>query len=176
MHIQTDPLPRRCFVTVPTNWQWVRHGGEGFGVESKRLGREESRRRHGIADALTLELTTSFAMLGNQICTVKAELLKRRSVEAAMLSHCANPQCSKPFLRLGQGKLFLVESDGVAKSGELRAAPSPSMRFPARRVERYWLCDDCALVLTLVHDRGQGIVLVPLREPPAAAKVAMVEE
>ena len=93
-----------------------------------------------------------------------------------MLSHCANPQCSKPFLRLGQGKLFLVESDGVAKSGELRAAPSPPMRFPPRRVERYWLCDQCALVLTLVHDRSQGIVLLPLQEPRATAKVAMGAE
>jgi len=30
-------------------------------------------------------------------------------------------------------------------------------------VERYWLCDQCAQVWTLVHDRG--IVLVPLPAP-----------
>lgn len=91
-----------------------------------------------------------------------------------MLSHCANLQCSKPFLRLGQGKLFLVEGEGLARSGELTAGPSPSMRFPPRRVERYWMCDECALVLTLAHDGSQGIVLVPL--PQAPAKVVVVEE
>jgi hypothetical protein len=96
-------------------------------------------------------------------------------VEEAMLSHCANLPCSKPFLRLGQGKLFLVETEGVAKSGELTAAPSPSMRIPPHRLERYWLCDQCALAWTLIHDRSRGIVLVPLPQP-SATNVAMVEQ
>lgn len=93
-----------------------------------------------------------------------------------MLSHCANSQCSRPFLRLGQGKLFLVERECVAKSGELAPAPSPSLRIPPHRVERYWLCDQCALAWSLVHDRSQGIVLVPLPRTPATASVAMGEE
>ena len=42
-----------------------------------------------------------------------------------MLSHCANSRCSRPFLHLRQGKLFLVETEGVS-SGEVTAAPSSS--------------------------------------------------
>lgn len=89
-----------------------------------------------------------------------------------MLSHCANPQCSRPFLRLRQGKLFLVETEGMAKLGELRAPASAQMRLQPRRVERYWLCDQCAETWTLVHERKQGIVLVPLRRAPTRAGVA----
>lgn len=48
--------------------------------------------------------------------------------EGTMLSHCANSQCLRPFLRLGQGKLFLVETECVAKSGGLRSPSSPRMR------------------------------------------------
>jgi hypothetical protein len=91
-----------------------------------------------------------------------------------MLSHCANSQCLRPFLRLGQGKLFLVETECVAKSGELRAPSSPRTRQQPRRIERYRLCEECAEVWTLVHDRSQGIVLVP--RPTASAKPTLSEE
>jgi hypothetical protein len=93
-----------------------------------------------------------------------------------MLSHCANSQCSRPFLRLRQGRLFLVETEFVAKSGELTALSSPHKRRQARRVERYWLCDECAEVWTLVHDRKQGIVLVALPRQPVSARIPMAEE
>jgi hypothetical protein len=91
-----------------------------------------------------------------------------------MLSHCANPQCLKPFLRLRQGKLFLVEADCVAQPGELTPFASAQMRPKLRRVERYWLCDQCAEVWTLVHDLDQGIVLMPLQRAPA--RVTMAQE
>ena len=45
-----------------------------------------------------------------------------------MLSHCANSRCSRPFLRLRQGKLFLVETEFVAKSKGPMAPSSPRMR------------------------------------------------
>lgn len=93
-----------------------------------------------------------------------------------MLSHCANAECSRPFLRLRQGKLFLVETECVAKEGDLTAPSSPHMRQQAWRVERYWLCDECAKVWTLVHDRHRGIVLVPLLRPAAGARPAGAEE
>jgi hypothetical protein len=89
-----------------------------------------------------------------------------------MLSHCANQQCLKPFLRLRQGKLFLVEAECVAKPGEPTASPSAQMRPQPRRVERYWLCDQCAEVWTLVHEWSRGIVLVPLRRAPASVTMA----
>jgi hypothetical protein len=93
-----------------------------------------------------------------------------------MLSHCANSRCSRPFLRLRQGKLFLVETELAAQSRELTAPSSPQMRLQPRRVERYWLCDECAAVWTLVHDRKQGIVLVPLSRPPVGANIGIAAE
>lgn len=79
-----------------------------------------------------------------------------------MLSHCANAKCSRPFLRLGEGKLFLVETESITHSSDLTIPLPPYARRPPRRVERYWLCNECAEVSTLVHDRQHGIVLVPL--------------
>jgi hypothetical protein len=84
-----------------------------------------------------------------------------------MLSHCANPQCSQPFLQLRQGKLFTVETEKLADSGNLPTPASSKLRLRPRRVERYWLCPQCAQVLTLAHDRDSGIALVPLVRPVA---------
>jgi hypothetical protein len=97
--------------------------------------------------------------------------IKRQSAEDVMLSHCANLQCRKPFLRLGQGKLFLVETSCVVKPGETKFSPSPRMRQTPRRLERYWLCDQCATVWTLVHDRQKSIALLPL-QPPSGSNAA----
>jgi hypothetical protein len=93
-----------------------------------------------------------------------------------MLSHCANPRCSRPFLRLRQGKLFLVETECVAKSGKPMAPAPPQMRRSPRHVERYWLCDQCAEAWTLVHERSRGVVLVPLRRAATGSRVTMGEE
>jgi hypothetical protein len=93
-----------------------------------------------------------------------------------MLSHCANSRCLMPFLRLRQGKLFLVETECAAKSAELTPPSSPNMRQRPRRVERYWLCDQCAEVWTLVHDQQQGIVLVPRPRPQVAVREAMTDQ
>ena len=83
-----------------------------------------------------------------------------------MLSHCANPQCSKPFLRLREGKLFLVEA-GSPKS--IKSQGHPRARQQGSRLERYWLCDQCAAEWTLVYDRRQGIVLTRLARQAAEA-------
>lgn len=88
-----------------------------------------------------------------------------------MLSHCANAQCSKPFLRLREGKLFLVET-GRPKPRDMESPVFPQ-RQPHRHVERYWLCDECAAVWTLIHDREQGIRLMPLPRPAASVSAAM---
>jgi hypothetical protein len=89
--------------------------------------------------------------------------IKMQSAEGVMLSHCANLQCLKPFLRLGEGKLFLVETSYVAGSGGTTLSLSPRMRQPPRRLERHWLCDECATLWTLVQDRQKGIALLPLQ-------------
>ena len=105
-----------------------------------------------------------------------SELERAAGRRAMMLSHCANSRCSRPFLRLRQGKLFLVETEFVSRSRELAAPSSPRLRLQPRRVERYWLCDECAAVWTLVHDRKQGIVLMPRSRPPVGVSMAMAEE
>ncbi len=86
-----------------------------------------------------------------------------------MLSRCANKQCCKPFLKLRDGKLFLVETERVRKPGESVSPPFVRARQHQRSVEHYWLCDDCATQWTLVYDRENGIALAPLRRPASAA-------
>ena len=90
-----------------------------------------------------------------------------------MLSRCANPQCSKPYLRLGQGRLFLVETDSARDNSAQRPF---AMRLRPNRVERYWLCDQCAPVWTLVQDRNQGITLAMLSRPPVAVTTVRVKD
>jgi hypothetical protein len=94
-----------------------------------------------------------------------------------MLSHCANLQCSKPFLRLREGRLFLVEAASIAKpEGVSRRASlllrKPLLRKPPRHLERYWLCDQCASVWTLIQDRKEGVVLMPLTRAATGASAA----
>jgi hypothetical protein len=90
-----------------------------------------------------------------------------------MLSQCANPECSKPFLRLRDGKLFLVETERVTKPGEPAAPPFVRARKLRRCVEHYWLCDGCAARWTLVYDREHGVALAPLRKPVATVDAAV---
>jgi len=61
-----------------------------------------------------------------------------------MLSKCANPICFARLRSLRQGKIFNVEMHG---SGDLARRGG--------RVEHFWLCEDCARVLTLVYVDGQ---------------------
>jgi len=89
-----------------------------------------------------------------------------------MLSQCANSQCSKPFLRLREGKLFLVETGRLTKPGESVSPPFIRARQLQRQVEHYWLCDDCAAQWTLVYS-DHGVGLAPLRRPIASAAVAL---
>jgi hypothetical protein len=106
----------------------------------------------------------------NQLLAEIRSWLSRRQID--MLSQCANPQCCKPFLKLREGKLFLVETDRVAKPGESTAPPFVRARQPQRLVEHYWLCDACAADWTLAYDRVRGITLLPLRRPIASAAAA----
>jgi hypothetical protein len=82
-----------------------------------------------------------------------------------MLSRCANPQCCRPFLKLRDGKLFLVETDRLSKPGESIAPPFVRARQQPRQVEHYWLCDACAALWTLGHGQDHGVRLIPLRRP-----------
>jgi hypothetical protein len=89
-----------------------------------------------------------------------------------MLSQCANPVCSKPFLKLREGKLFLVETDRLAKPGQAAVPPFIRARQPQRQIEHYWLCDECAPKWTLIYDRDRGVALAPLRKPVVSVTAA----
>jgi hypothetical protein len=88
-----------------------------------------------------------------------------------MLSHCANLQCSKPFLRLREGKLFLVETQSETRPLGLPGHTAPWLRKPPRRVEHFWLCDQCASIWTLIQDGTRGVALVPLNRISLAEAV-----
>jgi hypothetical protein len=92
--------------------------------------------------------------------------------ESTMLSQCANSQCGKPFLKLREGKLFLVEIDRIARPGEKIPPAFVSARQQQRSIEHFWLCDDCAMRWTLIYDRELGITLIALKRPLANAASA----
>ena len=69
-----------------------------------------------------------------------------------MVSKCINPECSERFMRLHQGKLFCW--DGMhSRSNGNRTQIIPK----AKRVEFFWLCNQCACGLTVVFKDGIGV-------------------
>jgi hypothetical protein len=73
-----------------------------------------------------------------------------------MLSKCANPECTKPFLYLCQGKLFRFE---VEQDDPPPAAQDPGRTFMRihRRTEYFWLCESCAKRMTVAYQKGKGV-------------------
>jgi hypothetical protein len=92
-----------------------------------------------------------------------------------MLSHCANAECHKPFLRLREGKLFLVETDRLMKPGASAVPPFVRARQQQRQVEHYWLCDECAAQWTLIYDRERGVALAPAKRPVTTVAAAAAQ-
>jgi hypothetical protein len=100
-------------------------------------------------------------------------LQNRKFRRDRVLHKCANPNCTNPFRKLSQGKLFLVDTQPIEEPEDRRARRRCR---PAQGVEYYWLCDQCAFALTLSYEKGRGVVTVPRRElakrkPPAAVHV-----
>lgn len=77
-----------------------------------------------------------------------------------MVSKCANPECSAPFLYLHQGKLFRIETEGP-KDRRRQLGVEVGFHKPLRRLEFYWLCEDCAGKMTLSFDKASGISVRP---------------
>jgi len=76
-----------------------------------------------------------------------------------MISKCANPECSAPFRYLRDGKLFRVDLDQLAS---LPTAHSDSEKW--HRLEHFWLCGRCAATMTLVAEKGRGVLALPLSQ------------
>jgi hypothetical protein len=85
-----------------------------------------------------------------------------------MLSKCANPGCPVPFLYLHQGKLFRMDINS-----EVTATDAiPAARLLARRIEFFWLCNQCAEMVTLSYKKGVGVTAVPLSESQVSSTQA----
>lgn len=73
-----------------------------------------------------------------------------------MVTKCANPSCENLFRYLREGRLFLVEIPAAPPGN----APEANQRASKR--ECFWLCDSCALTLTLIADKNGHVVLTSL--------------
>jgi hypothetical protein len=95
--------------------------------------------------------------------------------EANMVSKCANPECSAPFLYFRQGKLFRLETEGRHDRRRQLGDEQGAGRC-LRRIEFYWLCEDCSATMTLSFDKNTGMSVRPqvpaISEGPAAAAAA----
>ncbi len=78
-----------------------------------------------------------------------------------MLSKCANPGCAATFLYLHEGKLFRFDT----------SIETPA-QIPVRRVEFFWLCEQCAQDMTRTYNRETGIKIVPLTKEFTRAQSA----
>ena len=84
-----------------------------------------------------------------------------------MVSKCANPECFATFRYFHTGKLFRVETS----SGEERRramGQDQAARKPLRRIEFYWLCENCAPRMTVAYEHASGFS-VRLKESAASA-------
>jgi hypothetical protein len=85
-----------------------------------------------------------------------------------MVSKCANPGCSAPFLYLHRGKLFRFEVESAGLAGTAGFGADPEIKHPPRRIEFFWLCPDCAASMTLTRKENAGVTTVPLALSRAA--------
>ena len=84
-----------------------------------------------------------------------------------MVSKCANPECIASFRYFHQGKLFRVEVDvGVDRRRSL--GDDEETQKHLRRIEFYWLCENCAGRMTLVFEKGVGVSVRESVLPQAA--------
>ncbi|RRA47771.1 hypothetical protein [Acidipila sp. EB88] len=67
-----------------------------------------------------------------------------------MVNNCANPKCNKPLHYLRDGRVFVfdVASARVGADGKRM-----------RHLEHFWLCGDCAPLMTVERGAENGIVI-----------------
>jgi len=77
-----------------------------------------------------------------------------------MVSKCANPDCSVPFRYFHTGKLFRAESSLGFDRRRTMGQDSQQSK-PLRRLEFFWLCEDCSAKMTLIFDQASGVAVRP---------------
>jgi len=76
-------------------------------------------------------------------------------VGVTMLSKCANPDCAERFHSLRRGRLFVMDTAAKARGG----ATLPARRS-AKKLEYFWLCDNCCRFRRVVADVNDRIAVV----------------
>ena len=106
---------------------------------------------------------TSFGIRHHLIFGAAAILFLLEKIEGcAVLSKCANPECSEQFRFLHEGKLFqLTPSPDVQP---IREEDIPAL------YERFWLCDRCVKKMTVVW-AGSHAEVGPLKVKPVIIPV-----
>jgi hypothetical protein len=85
-----------------------------------------------------------------------------------MVSKCANPNCAASFRYFHIGKLFRMEtSSGLERRRSM--GQEEVLSQPLRRIEFYWLCENCASKMTLVWDENSGVSVRPYARAVSAA-------
>jgi hypothetical protein len=85
-----------------------------------------------------------------------------------MVSKCANYGCSAVFLYLHAGEVFPVEVESP-KSDNAGFGRDAEMKKPARHIEFFWLCQECASKMTLVFSKTGGVATKPIARAKAVA-------
>jgi hypothetical protein len=84
-----------------------------------------------------------------------------------VVSKCANPGCAATFRYFHQGKLFHLETEaGLERRRAL--GNDDEKKKPLRRIEFYWLYENCAQKMTIVFEKGAGMAARPNALPKAA--------
>jgi hypothetical protein len=83
-----------------------------------------------------------------------------------VVSKCANSDCAATFRYFHQGKLFRQEIEAGLE--RRRALGNDEKKKPLRRIEFYWLCENCAQKMTIVFEKGVGVAARPNAFPKAA--------
>ncbi|HKW19426.1 MAG TPA: hypothetical protein VJO35_18095 [Terriglobales bacterium] len=75
-----------------------------------------------------------------------------------MVSKCANPECSVPFRYFHTGKLFRVDTKtGLDRRRTMGHDGEQDKTL--RRLEFFWLCENCAGKMTLAFDKSCGVTV-----------------
>jgi len=83
-----------------------------------------------------------------------------------VVSKCANPECGATFRYFHLGKLFRLETE-TGHDRRRSMGVDNAVQKPIRRIEFYWLCEDCAQKMTIVFEKGTGAIARPNAFPKA---------
>lgn len=84
-----------------------------------------------------------------------------------MISKCANPACSAHFLYLHEGRVFRVLRE-ARDMREAQMGVDPNLKKHPQ-VEFYWLCDRCAVTMTVRVRKDASVIVEPRRAALRAA-------